>query len=170
MKQFVFHIALILLGKIEIRQFFLQLWGKSLGRLDTLALVWQLVLKENPEFKPVVGREADGLRSHDHTELKNSDADKNIFGPLVWFFFFFFTPVFKLLIIIGVVVVFNGGGGGGCCCCSSSSSSIHFYCSFICDQKAPFSIATTPRCRRWRYSFPRIVPIYLWYVPYIAEC
>ena len=32
------------------------------------------------------------------------------------------------------------------------------------DQKAPFSIATTPRCRLW-LSF-----LYPWYVPNIAEC
>ena len=38
------------------------------------------------------------------------------------------------------------------------------------DQKAPFSIATTPRCRRGRYSFPWIAPLYPRYVPYIAEC
>ena len=37
------------------------------------------------------------------------------------------------------------------------------------DQKAPFSIATTPRCRGGRYSFPWITPLYPWYVPYIAE-
>ena len=35
------------------------------------------------------------------------------------------------------------------------------------DQKAPFSIATTPGCRGGRYSFLLIYP---WYVPYIAEC
>ena len=28
------------------------------------------------------------------------------------------------------------------------------------DPKAPFSIATTPRCRGGRYSFPRISPLY----------
>ena len=38
------------------------------------------------------------------------------------------------------------------------------------DQKAPFSIATTPRCRGECYSFPWIAPLYPWYVPYIAEC
>ena len=38
------------------------------------------------------------------------------------------------------------------------------------DQKAPFSIATTPSCRGGRYSFPYIAPLYPWYVPYIAEC
>ena len=37
------------------------------------------------------------------------------------------------------------------------------------DQRAPFSIATTPRCRGGRYSIPRIAPLYPWYVPYIAE-
>ena len=37
------------------------------------------------------------------------------------------------------------------------------------DQKAPFSIATTPRCRGGCYSFPGITPIYPWYVPYIVE-
>ena len=38
------------------------------------------------------------------------------------------------------------------------------------DRKAPFSIATTPRCRGGRYSFTWIAPLYLWYIPYIAEC
>ena len=38
------------------------------------------------------------------------------------------------------------------------------------DQKAPFSIATTLRCRGGRYSFLWIAPLYPWYVPYIAEC
>ena len=38
------------------------------------------------------------------------------------------------------------------------------------DQKAPFSIATTLRCRGGRYSFPWIAPIYPCYVPYITEC
>ena len=38
------------------------------------------------------------------------------------------------------------------------------------DQKAPFSIATTPRCRGGCYSFPWIAPLYPWYIPYITEC
>ena len=38
------------------------------------------------------------------------------------------------------------------------------------DQKAPFSIATIPRYRGGRYSFPWIAPLYPRYVPYIAEC
>ena len=38
------------------------------------------------------------------------------------------------------------------------------------DQKAPFSLATTPRCWGGRYSFPWIAPLYPWYVPYNAEC
>ena len=38
------------------------------------------------------------------------------------------------------------------------------------DQKAPFSIATTPMCKGGRYSFTWIAPLYPWYVPYIAEC
>ena len=38
------------------------------------------------------------------------------------------------------------------------------------DQKDPFSIATTPRCRGGRYSFPWIAPLHPWYVAYIAEC
>ena len=39
-----------------------------------------------------------------------------------------------------------------------------------CSQKFPFSIATTPRCRGGRYSFPWIAPPYPRFVPYIAEC
>ena len=42
--------------------------------------------------------------------------------------------------------------------------------SKVGDLKAPFSIATTPKCREGRYSFPWIAPLYPWYVPYIAEC
>ena len=37
------------------------------------------------------------------------------------------------------------------------------------NQKAPFSIATTPRCRGEHYSFPWIAPFYPWYVPCIAK-
>ena len=37
------------------------------------------------------------------------------------------------------------------------------------DQKAPFSIATTPRCTGGGYSFPWIALLYPWYVLYIAE-
>ena len=36
------------------------------------------------------------------------------------------------------------------------------------DQKAPFSIATTPKCREGRYSFSRITPLYPGSVPYNA--
>ena len=36
--------------------------------------------------------------------------------------------------------------------------------------KAPFSMATTPRCRGEYYSFPWIFPLYSWYVTYDAEC
>ena len=38
------------------------------------------------------------------------------------------------------------------------------------NQKAPFSIATTPRCSGGRYSFSWIAPLYPWYVPYIILC
>ena len=38
------------------------------------------------------------------------------------------------------------------------------------DPKAPFSIATTPRCRGGRYSIPWIAPLYPWTVPFNAEC
>ena len=37
------------------------------------------------------------------------------------------------------------------------------------DQKALFSIATTPTCHRGRYSFPWIPPLYPWYIPHFAE-
>ena len=36
------------------------------------------------------------------------------------------------------------------------------------DQNAPFSIATTPRCRGECYSFSWIAPLYPRYVLYIA--
>ena len=37
------------------------------------------------------------------------------------------------------------------------------------DTKTPFSIATTPRCRRGRYSILRMAPLYPWSLPYSAE-
>ena len=36
--------------------------------------------------------------------------------------------------------------------------------------KAPFSIPTTPRYRGRLYSFPWIIPLYPWSLPYNAEC
>ena len=38
------------------------------------------------------------------------------------------------------------------------------------DQKAPFSIAISPRCKGGSYSFPWMPTFYSRYVPYIAEC
>ena len=38
------------------------------------------------------------------------------------------------------------------------------------DPKAPFSIATTPRCRGGCYTIPWISPLYPWSLPYSAEC
>ena len=37
------------------------------------------------------------------------------------------------------------------------------------NSKAPFSIATTPRCRGGYYSFPWIAPLYLWSLHYSAK-
>ena len=37
------------------------------------------------------------------------------------------------------------------------------------DEKAPFLIATTPRCKEGYYSFPWSDSLYPWYVPYNAE-
>ena len=37
------------------------------------------------------------------------------------------------------------------------------------DQKAPFSVATTPRCRRGALFLPWIVSLYPWYISIIAE-
>ena len=37
------------------------------------------------------------------------------------------------------------------------------------DLKAPFSTATTRRCREGRYSIPWIAPFYPWSLPYSAE-
>ena len=38
------------------------------------------------------------------------------------------------------------------------------------DPKAPFSIATTPRCKGGGYSFLWLAPLYPWSLPYNAEC
>ena len=38
------------------------------------------------------------------------------------------------------------------------------------DPLVPFSIATTPRCRREHYSIPWIAPLYPWSLPYSSEC
>ena len=51
-----------------------------------------------------------------------------------------------------------------------SNFDIYIYKLVEGDPKAPFSIATTPRCRGGRYSIPRIAPLYPWTVPYNAEC
>ena len=50
--------------------------------------------------------------------------------------------------------------------------SVHAYTYVVIDgdPKAPFSIATTSRCRGGRYSFPWIASLYPRYTPYIAEC
>ena len=37
------------------------------------------------------------------------------------------------------------------------------------ESKAPFSIATTPRCREGRYSFPQIIPLFPLYVTYMLS-
>ena len=42
--------------------------------------------------------------------------------------------------------------------------------SKVGDLKAPYLIATTPRCMGGCYSFPWIVPLYPRYIPYNAEC
>ena len=47
---------------------------------------------------------------------------------------------------------------------------IYIYTIVEGDQKAPFSIATTTRCRGERYFFLWIAPLYPWYIPNIAEC
>ena len=38
------------------------------------------------------------------------------------------------------------------------------------DPNVSFSIATTPRCRRGRYSIPWFSPLHPWYVPNSGEC
>ena len=38
------------------------------------------------------------------------------------------------------------------------------------DLKAPFSIATTPKCRGGCYSIPWITSLYSWSLPYNVEC
>ena len=38
------------------------------------------------------------------------------------------------------------------------------------DPKAPFSIATTSRCKGGRYSIPGIAPLYSWSLPWSDEC
>ena len=47
--------------------------------------------------------------------------------------------------------------------CDTTKQSVHIYIyiySKVGDLKAPFSKATTPRCRRGRYSFPWVAPLY----------
>ena len=47
---------------------------------------------------------------------------------------------------------------------------ITIYISKEGNPKAPFSIATTPRCWGGCYFFPWIAPLYPWFLPYNAEC
>ena len=49
------------------------------------------------------------------------------------------------------------------------SNKVKLATAFESDQKAPFCIATTPRCRRGHYSFSLIAPLYSWYVLYIID-
>ena len=47
----------------------------------------------------------------------------------------------------------------------------HIFVLWVCyNPKAPFSIVTTPKCREGHYSFPWIVRLYLWSIPYNVEC
>ena len=50
----------------------------------------------------------------------------------------------------------------------------HVFCYIVGDwsrvTKSLFLIATTPRCRRGRYSFLWIVPLYPWSIPCNTEC
>ena len=55
-------------------------------------------------------------------------------------------------------------------CVCGSSKKVKLMTVVEGGQKASFSIATTPRCRGGRYSFPWIAPLYSRRVPYIAEC
>ena len=50
----------------------------------------------------------------------------------------------------------------GCLCRAKGSVTgvVHIKVSKVGDLKAPFSIATTSRCREWSYSFPWIAPLY----------
>ena len=51
-----------------------------------------------------------------------------------------------------------------------SKSYKHFRYKLATLVESPFSMATKPRCREGRYSFPWIAPLYPWSVPYNAEC
>ena len=57
-----------------------------------------------------------------------------------------------------------------CVCVCVCKSKVKLVTLVEGDQKAPFSLTTTPRCREERYSFPWIALLYPWYVPYNAEC
>ena len=48
--------------------------------------------------------------------------------------------------------------------------SVKLVTSFEGDPKISFSIATAPKCRGERYSFPWIAPLYSWSLPCSAEC
>ena len=53
---------------------------------------------------------------------------------------------------------------------SDNNGKVKLATIFEGDPKAPFSIATTPRCREGCYSFPWIAPLYPCNVPYNAVC
>ena len=52
--------------------------------------------------------------------------------------------------------------------CQNSSSKVKLVTLVKGSLKAPFSIATSLRCRRGCYSFPWIAPLYLWSLPHNA--
>ena len=56
------------------------------------------------------------------------------------------------------------------CVCVCIHKSVKLVTLVEGDPKAPFSITTTPRCRRGCYSFLLIAPLYPCSLPYNTEC
>ena len=52
---------------------------------------------------------------------------------------------------------------------SNNSKYVKLATVVVGDQKAPFSIAATLRCRGGHYYFLWIAPLYPWYVPYVKQ-
>ena len=95
-----------------------------------------------------------------------------------------FRPIWPCLIVKLIATWAKFLKPSGCCILLSCTFTLHTTNVFGCfhsimaqfelvkhqvegDQRAPFSIATTARCRGGHYSFPWIAPLYPQYIPYI---
>ena len=85
-----------------------------------------------------------------HCRLSYSSSSLYIYIKFIWFGLFGF---YDISTIVGYLM----------------PNLVYTYISKVGVWSRGGPIATTPRCRGGRYSFPGIAPLYPWYIAYIAE-